>query len=840
MAQPLWKLPVGAKVKFGKYQVATETPETIVWRIVAKHHTGYPENSITLNSTELLDLRCWDAPELKNPDDDSRGYGNGLYYLSNVDQWLNSDADAGKWYTAQHEYDAPPAQYVNRPGFLNAFSTKEREALEATDLIIFTNAFDVDRHPIYKTVPRKVFLPGIAEVGFGVTAEDTGWAYYITDADRQANATKQLTTQNQSIGGLHFDWWLRSHRSGLEKKYARVVTRYSSGGFDDKYVKDDETFIRPALNLSSANMVSDEVDSDGCYTFEWNVEPMPESRPAPQPKPQLGQQRLCDLPVGAAIKFGSYQINEEIPESIVWSIAVKSFPGYPGDSVTLHTPAAIDMRCLDAQEPKNPKYATTGNPTYSVSNMDQWLNSDADAGKWYTPQHDLDSPPDTSIHTGNTNTQYEERPGFLNFFSSNERNSILLTSIKTDGNYIERKVFLPSNMEISGPSVGEQGAEWHFNRGNETRYLSYQCYNNSLGKKPSSIHTAVSWWFRDGVSASTVFPGSDDADRGDVGLCPALNLPGDLRVPVEKSSDGSYYIVWDVAPTTPNSIDVPTAIYGNRKTTITWPESTDPDGDLAGYILQRSADSGDFTEIYKGADLTFTDTVTFGWKSVQYRVAAYDTVGWQSDWLTSETRTVINNSPSVISGTDENLGTKSEGFTRSYTVTDPESDRVTVEERIDDVLIRSHTPTLGETNVFSVTEDTWLRLFNGTHTMTVTAKDAIENITVRTYTFTKAVDSFTIQNIMPLTADIRPTRMRLSVTREIPAGATFTVYLCNNGFDSAPTWEDATSAVTGHLIHLFANTTKTAPAWGVGVKIEVTRGTGEGACYVSQIDGNYE
>lgn len=118
--------------------------------------------------------------------------------------------------------------------------------------------------------------------------------------------------------------------------------------------------------------------------------------------------------------------------------------------------------------------------------------------------------------------------------------------------------------------------------------------------------------------------------------------------------------------------------------------------------------------------------------------------------------------------------------------------------------------------------------------------DSFGNSTTRTYTFTKSVSSFTIQNTEPYTSDTRPTRIKITVTRNIPAESTFKVYVCNNGFDASPTWEDATTSVTGGLVHVFENTTKTGAAWGVIIKVVVTRGEGEGACYVSQIGGNFE
>ena len=51
MAQLLSNLPIGAKVKFGKHSVNTEAAQPIIWLVVAKNHTGYPSNSVTLVSS---------------------------------------------------------------------------------------------------------------------------------------------------------------------------------------------------------------------------------------------------------------------------------------------------------------------------------------------------------------------------------------------------------------------------------------------------------------------------------------------------------------------------------------------------------------------------------------------------------------------------------------------------------------------------------------------------------------------------------------------------------------------------------------------------------------------
>jgi hypothetical protein len=80
----------------------------------------------------------------------------------------------------------------------------------------------------------------------------------------------------------------------------------------------------------------------------------------------------------------------------------------------------------------------------------------------------------------------------------------------------------------------------------------------------------------------------------------------------------------------------------------------------------------------------------------------------------------------------------------------------------------------------------------------------------------------------------------LVVTRNIPPTATFKVEVCNNGYDTSPTWEDCTDAVKSGLVHVFTNKTKTASNWGVLVRVTVARNGATGACYVSAIGGNFE
>ena len=123
-----------------------------------------------------------------------------------------------------------------------------------------------------------------------------------------------------------------------------------------------------------------------------------------------------------------------------------------------------------------------------------------------------------------------------------------------------------------------------------------------------------------------------------LGVRPALILPSTLLV----SDDGS--ITTNTAPTTPSSITIPSSISGGSTITVKWGASSDAQGNLAGYKVEKSTNGGSsWSQIYQGSALQTTDNVAFGTQSVMYRVKAYDTEGLESGYKTSNQVTVINN-----------------------------------------------------------------------------------------------------------------------------------------------------------------------------------------------------
>ena len=81
---------------------------------------------------------------------------------------------------------------------------------------------------------------------------------------------------------------------------------------------------------------------------------------------------------------------------------------------------------------------------------------------------------------------------------------------------------------------------------------------------------------------------------------------------------------------------MPNDVKGGSTLVISWTAASDSDGNLSGYILERSTDGGSaYTQVYKGNALTYTDTITKGWSTVMYRVKAYDSYNAQSGYTTS-------------------------------------------------------------------------------------------------------------------------------------------------------------------------------------------------------------
>jgi len=300
-------------------------------------------------------------------------------------------------------------------------------------------------------------------------------------------------------------------------------------------------------------------------------------------------------------------------------------------------------------------------------------------------------------------------------------------------------------------------------------------------------------------------------------------------------------VVNNNAPSAPPSIAVPNDVKGGSTLVISWTAASDSDGNLSGYILERSTDGGSaYTQVYKGNALTYTDTITKGWSTVMYRVKAYDSYNAQSGYTTSTKRTVDNNTaPTITTSSAANLGTKSSGFTISYSVDDKDAgDTLTVTEKLDGTTKRTYTATRKTTNSFAVTGEYFQKITNGSHTMTVTVTDGKATVT-KTFTFTKDVTAASITLAKPMEADAQITLCAITVGGLIPADAVFKVEVTNNGKDSSPVWEDATTEARNGRNHLFTNQTA-ANGFAFNFRVTAERGASGESGYIASIQGGFQ
>ena len=237
-------LSVGSTFMFGKHQVNNETPWAIEWEIV------HQENDYQIAQTvQLIDARAFDAAEASNTDSDRNSEGNNNWKLSNIRQWLNSDATAGNWYSAQHSADAPPTNantancgtgYDTRPGFLYNFTAAQKSAMLNFDLTLKIPTVDGGGSHV---VSQKVFLPTMTQVGLGANegvTEGTVFNKYngVTDSVRiktvhpNADAYSGNTSTHFVANGASM-WWLSScYRNSYIPRSIMKSGTMASGGYN--------------------------------------------------------------------------------------------------------------------------------------------------------------------------------------------------------------------------------------------------------------------------------------------------------------------------------------------------------------------------------------------------------------------------------------------------------------------------------------------------------------------------------------------------------------------------------------------------------------------------------
>ena len=212
--------------------------------VIGKNHDA--PDTITILTKEILELLPFDANEVSNSDPDRQKYGNNRYLYSNLLQWMNSEAETGQWYTAQHSTDQSPNStsvvshnpYADKAGFLHGFSDDFKRQLVTVNKTTAKPNVDGGGSEI---VSSKAFLLSTTEIGLSNEnniAEGTIYEYFSqnnNDARRVAYPSTYCLnnaggcTSTDFAEGKGWYYWLRtpySSYSYLER------TVYLDGSLD--------------------------------------------------------------------------------------------------------------------------------------------------------------------------------------------------------------------------------------------------------------------------------------------------------------------------------------------------------------------------------------------------------------------------------------------------------------------------------------------------------------------------------------------------------------------------------------------------------------------------------
>lgn len=326
---------------------------------------------------------------------------------------------------------------------------------------------------------------------------------------------------------------------------------------------------------------------------------------------------------------------------------------------------------------------------YSGSDLDTWFNG--------TYKNLLDPAIQTAIGT----TKFYYTPG-------NGNNTV---------GTLERAIFALSLTELgqSHPYANTEGSALPIA---STLRIAYRngSPTTQWTRSPNTSYTNLVFFLYSGGDVGNSYC------KGTYGSRPAFTLPSSLYV----SDDGT---IGYPIPT----LTVPQMVMQGQSATISWTAIEGADS----YTLQRkSSADADWTQVYSGANLTYSETVGT-WTSLQYRVqAVFD--GTAGGWAESAAIPVVSSSALVISGTDGDLGTVVNDI--PYSISTDTGNQITATITVNSAVIFSG-------NVGNSTSDTIpvLDLVNGEGTIVIEASVTASGgpvSAVRTWTYTKAPITF--------------------------------------------------------------------------------------------------
>ena len=461
---PIKETASGTKVYFG-----TLNGQRLIWR-VSRYSK---DNKIYFISDDILpeDME-YDAIEPSNPNGTTATYGNSNLLLSNIYQWLNSDKGANEWYTATHEYDAPP-NYQNKAGFLNEWSDMEKSLIQEHERQTLEEITKVPGEPGELPQDQYTFTNHTHKVSLLDYTESapegsiSGAEHFDVFTDDDSRKQSRISFSNGPIDIQNGSWVPMVLTDGTRK-----------GGLSAGDSSHSGNGVRPIVPINEdLTYISKEPDESGIYEV---VDP---NSFVTISADKISENRAQNL-LGAVWVYGDHvpqslsdgtridltrndviqgiRSTESTVESVSRTVSFDCTKNFfarqftynerkqyqttlegaiaelylsasnpediePGSTISVGTLDGSKLKwrlekstsgkkflVLDPESAITFPYSLADTTDLSKTILHQWLNSDKESG-WYTPIGDTD--------TTSSYYSYTEKPGFLSLFTSGERAS---------------------------------------------------------------------------------------------------------------------------------------------------------------------------------------------------------------------------------------------------------------------------------------------------------------------------------------------------------------------------------------------------------------------------------
>lgn len=237
-------LPSKSKVKLGKFSGIP-----LKWLVCRDSVDQSLRLILDTESITIIGNKMYDNKEPSNSDTGRTYSGCNRYIWSNIRQWLNSSNKADEWYISQHQADTPP-DYTNVAGFLHEWTEKEIGVLENASWIVTRHSVDGGGTESFQ---NRIVLPSTTEMGLESGTGGNRLDIFNSNSDRIYSNS----------------YWCRTPQPTLSYNVMIVNTNgeiYASGGANNS-----KHSVRPLCSPNPSTLVSNEPDSDGCYTIQ--IEP---------------------------------------------------------------------------------------------------------------------------------------------------------------------------------------------------------------------------------------------------------------------------------------------------------------------------------------------------------------------------------------------------------------------------------------------------------------------------------------------------------------------------------------------------------------------------------------